>query len=80
MRLPRDVGGHQLAAALRKVGYTVTRQTGSHIRLTTRKHGEHHVSVPNHRALRVGTLAGVLDDVANHLGISRDELMRAIFS
>jgi predicted RNA binding protein YcfA (HicA-like mRNA interferase family) len=80
MRLPRDVGGQQLAAALRKVGYTVTRQTGSHIRLTTRKRGEHHVTVPTHRALRVGTLAGVLDDVANHLGISRDELMRAIFS
>ena len=35
MRLPRDLSGNDLAQALRKLGYQVTRQTGSHIRLTT---------------------------------------------
>jgi hypothetical protein len=33
-----------------------TRQTGSHVRLTTRQDGEHHVTVPNHAQLRIGTL------------------------
>ncbi|MCH8056390.1 MAG: type II toxin-antitoxin system HicA family toxin [Proteobacteria bacterium] len=34
MRLPRDLTGARLVKALeKKFGYTVTRQTGSHIRL-----------------------------------------------
>jgi predicted RNA binding protein YcfA (HicA-like mRNA interferase family) len=35
MRLPRDLGGEKLAVLLRRYGYEVTRQTGSHMRLTT---------------------------------------------
>ena len=35
MRLPRDLSGSDLAQSLRKLGYSVTRQTGSHLRLTT---------------------------------------------
>ncbi len=80
MRLPRDVSGRQLAQALQKVGYTITRQTGSHLRLTTQENGEHHVTVPAHDPLRVGTLAGIVGDVAEHLGITRDELVSRLFS
>lgn len=47
MRLPRDLSGSDLAQALRKLGYRVTRQTGSHLRLTTTEHGEHHLTIPN---------------------------------
>jgi predicted RNA binding protein YcfA (HicA-like mRNA interferase family) len=79
VRLPRDVSGRALAKALSKVGYTVTRQTGSHIRLTTQELGEHHVTVPDHDPIRVGTLAGLLSDIADHLGIGRDELVRKLF-
>jgi len=35
MKLPRDVSGHDLARALGKYGYEITRQKGSHMRLTT---------------------------------------------
>jgi predicted RNA binding protein YcfA (HicA-like mRNA interferase family) len=35
MKLPRDMSGDELARLLGEYGYTVTRQTGSHIRLTT---------------------------------------------
>jgi predicted RNA binding protein YcfA (HicA-like mRNA interferase family) len=79
VRLPREVSGRALAKALSKVGYTVTRQTGSHIRLTTQELGEHHVTVPDHDPIRVGTLAGLLSDIADHLGIGRDELVRKLF-
>lgn len=58
MRLPRDVSGDELAQALQTFGYRVSRQTGSHVRLTTVERGEHHVTIPRHRSLRVGTLAG----------------------
>jgi predicted RNA binding protein YcfA (HicA-like mRNA interferase family) len=34
MRLPRNISGDDLIKALSKYGYEVTRQTGSHVRLT----------------------------------------------
>jgi hypothetical protein len=40
--------------------------------------GEHHVTIPMHAQLRVGTLAAILGDVAEHLGISRDALLREL--
>ncbi len=79
MRLPRDLSGDELAAALRRLGYEVTRQTGSHLRLTTIEGGEHHVTVPRHRPLRVGTLSSILADVAQHGGLERDRLIRLLF-
>lgn len=78
MKLPRDVSGDGLAKALKALGYQVTRQTGSHLRLTTEEGGEHHVTIPRHDPLRIGTFANVLDDVASHFGISRDELRTKI--
>ena len=48
MRLPRDVLGEALAQALKAFGYTITRQTGSHLRLTTQTQGEHHITIPRH--------------------------------
>lgn len=79
MRLPRDVEGDDLAARLGRVGYRVTRQSGSHIRLTTNSNGEHHVTVPAHSPLRVGTLSAILGDVAAHLEITRDDLIERLF-
>ena len=34
MRLPRNISGDDLVKALSHYGYEVTRQTGSHVRLT----------------------------------------------
>jgi predicted RNA binding protein YcfA (HicA-like mRNA interferase family) len=80
MKLPRDLSGAALAAALANVGYAVTRRRSSHIRLTTTRNGEHHVTVPDHDPLKIGTLAGILRDVAEHLGIDRDQLLAELFS
>ena len=79
MKLPRDLSGADLVKALGRVGYRVTRQTGSHIRLTTDTPSQHHVTVPLHDPLKIGTLAGVLNDVAGHRKISRDQLMSLLF-
>jgi predicted RNA binding protein YcfA (HicA-like mRNA interferase family) len=79
MRLPRDLSGDDLVKALRVLGYEVTRQMGSHLRLTTLTHGEHHITIPCHNPLRVGTLAGILSDVAEHFELSREELMARLF-
>jgi predicted RNA binding protein YcfA (HicA-like mRNA interferase family) len=79
MRLPRDLSGSDLAQALRKFGYSMTRQTGSHIRLTTYEHGEHHLTIPQHTPLRIGTLSAILADVAKHFELSREQLLERLF-
>ncbi|MEN9761182.1 MAG: hypothetical protein RI906_1008 [Pseudomonadota bacterium] len=78
MRLPRDISGLDLAKALAAVGYRVSRQTGSHIRMTTESPSRHHVTVPAHDPIRIGTLAAILTDVAEHQEISREALLRLI--
>jgi len=80
LRLPRDLSGEELARRLNRVSYTVTRQTGSHMRLTTTNPAEHHITIPRHAALRVGTLASILDDVATHLKVTREELLARLFA
>jgi predicted RNA binding protein YcfA (HicA-like mRNA interferase family) len=79
MRLPRDLDGEELAVLLRRYGYEVTRQTGSHMRLTTAQGGEHHITIPRHKSLRIGTLSAILRDVAEHLGIARQTLVEMLF-
>jgi predicted RNA binding protein YcfA (HicA-like mRNA interferase family) len=79
--LPRDVGGFQLARLLRRYGYQISRQTGSHLRLTSNVNGvEHHVTIPCHDALKVGTLSAILTDVAAYLKIERAALVEQLFS
>jgi predicted RNA binding protein YcfA (HicA-like mRNA interferase family) len=79
MKLPRDLAGKDLAKALRKVGYEVTRQSGSHLRLTREAPEQHHVTIPAHDPLKLGTLAAILSDVAQNLGVDRDDLVRRLF-
>lgn len=79
MRIPRDITGHDLIKYLKPYGYTITRQTGSHIRLTTDSPGQHHITIPNHDPLKIGTLSAILTDVASHLDKTKDELMQELF-
>lgn len=78
-RLPRNLDGAELARALERLGYRVTRQAGSHIRMTTDTGGQHHVTIPAHKPLRVGTLAAILAEVASHFAMDRDDLLRTLF-
>jgi len=80
MKLPRDVGGEELATLLRKYGYRITRQTGSHIRLTSNAKGtEHHISIPRHKPLKVGTLSNILSDLASYLKVEKQKLIEDLF-
>jgi predicted RNA binding protein YcfA (HicA-like mRNA interferase family) len=79
MKLPRDISGDDLARRLENLGYQITRQTGSHMRLTTARPSEHHVTVPRHESLKLGSLNGILRDVAQHLKITKEELVRRLW-
>ena len=79
MRLPRDLSGTELCRRLEPLGYRVTRQVGSHMRLTCDAAGGHHVTVPRHDPLRIGTLSAILAAVAKAHGLTRDEVLRRLF-
>lgn len=79
MRLPRDVSGDDLARRLTRLGYQATRQTGSHLRLTTDRNGQHHITIPRHAALRIGTLAEILAELASHHRLDREALLDLLF-
>lgn len=78
MRMPRDVSAGDLVKALTRLGYRVTRQRGSHIRVTTNQGGEHHEVVPDHDPVKIGTLSSILKSVAEHHHLSLDELLRKL--
>jgi len=46
MKLPRNVSAQDLIKASKKLGYEITRQTGSHFRLSTKQNGQHHITIP----------------------------------
>ena len=81
MRMPRNLAGVELAVLLqRRYGYYLIRQRGSHMRLASDFKGyPHQVSVPRHRPLKVGALAGILRNVAAYLEIEEDALMLELF-
>lgn len=79
MKLPRDLTGNELAKALDVLGYRITRQTGSHIRLSTPENGEHHLTIPAHSPLKIGTLVAILADIQSHHRLSREELLQRLF-
>ena len=81
MRLPRDMSGEDLAALLRRrFGYRLVRQSGSHMTLElVTGSASHSVTVPRHRAVRVGTLSGIVAAVAAHLELTPHEVRAQLF-
>ena len=77
MKLPRDMSGEQLSRLLGKFGYIVVRQTGSHVRLA--REGEHHITIPRHRELKVGTLSGIVGQIAGDVGLTKEDVIRALW-
>ncbi len=68
MKLPRDISGWELANKLAGLGYEITRQNGGH-----------NLTVPRHEPLKVGTFSAILNDVAKHFSMNRDELIKLLF-
>ena len=81
MKVPRDLRGTDLVQALSIFGYANVRQTGSHIRLRSTHTGtEHLITIPNHNPIKLGTVNGILADVARYLKVTKQELIEQLFS
>jgi len=76
MKLPRDLSSTELEKSLRRsYGYEFSRQVGSHRRLTTQIGGQHHLTIPQHDPIRVGTLRTILGEIMEHHRLSLDEVL-----
>ena len=76
MKLPRDVGGRRLVDALvTKYGYQIVHERGSHIVLQTAEPSHQRIAIPDHKALRIGTLSAILRSVSNHKGVDRQSIL-----
>ncbi|MDD2759112.1 MAG: type II toxin-antitoxin system HicA family toxin [Methylomonas sp.] len=67
------VSGAEAVKALPRLRFVVARQRGSHIMM---RRGSSGCVVPNHDALKAGTLSGVLKQA----GISVDEFVEALYA
>jgi hypothetical protein len=82
--LPHEVAqGFRRSRTSRSLGeirlphYSINR---SHIRLTSIFKGtEHHIAVPKHKPLKVGTLNSILTDIASYLEMEKQELLEKLF-
>lgn len=65
------ISGRELIRALRRSGFVVLRQKGSHVSLEKRNvTGYWRTIVPMHREIRPGTLS----DILNQTGLSKEDL------
>lgn len=69
-KLPR-ISGSEIVRGLQRLGFEVVRQRGSHIIM---RRGSSGCVVPNHREVKVGTLAGVL----RQAGVSVEEFIAVL--
>jgi len=77
MKIPRDISSNDIIQLLKKYDYKITRQTGSHIRLTSNLKGkEHNITIPSHKDLKVGTINSILNDIPKYLEIKKEILTK----
>ena len=75
-RVPRDVSAKKLIKVLSKYGYEHLRQTGSHIRLSVNtSEGAKNITVPNHDAIKLGTLMTIINDVCSQINVNKEEIL-----
>jgi predicted RNA binding protein YcfA (HicA-like mRNA interferase family) len=79
VKVPRDLSGKELIRTLERIGYVHLRTEGSHASLVSKQFGEHHIAVPLHKSLKLGTLSGIVNDIAEHRRISKQEALEILF-
>jgi predicted RNA binding protein YcfA (HicA-like mRNA interferase family) len=72
-KLPTDLSGREVRAALERAGFVFRRQRGSHMVLR-RDEPFARVAVPDHRQIRAGTLRSILHEA----GLTVDEFLQLL--
>jgi predicted RNA binding protein YcfA (HicA-like mRNA interferase family) len=76
MKIPRDIKGDELVKALKRLGFVVSRQTGSHIRMSVKTNDiDFHITIPNHSPIKIGTLNAILNEISTNININKQEII-----
>jgi len=79
MKIPRDLSGRELVQILTKnLDYKIIHQRGSHMVLETGEPSHHRITIPDHKALRIGTLSAIAKAVALHKGNTKKDIVALI--
>ncbi|MFZ7121278.1 MAG: type II toxin-antitoxin system HicA family toxin [Eubacteriaceae bacterium] len=80
-KIPRDITGKELIKILDKLGYKEVRRTSSHIRLSANISNKsiHHITIPDHNPIKIGTLNNILSDIADNFKIEKKTLIEKLF-
>ncbi|HEV3137763.1 MAG TPA: type II toxin-antitoxin system HicA family toxin [Pirellulales bacterium] len=73
MKIPTDLSGQEVRAALERAGFVFRRQRGSHMVLR-RDEPFARVVVPNHKQVRIGTLRRIVADA----GLTVDQFIHLL--
>ena len=80
MKQLKNIPAKELVQALTKIGYSITRQKGSHIRMSAFFSGAtHHITIPNHDPIKIGTLSAIIKDIAENRNMSKEEITNTLF-
>ncbi len=79
MKIPRGLTGLELIKLLQPLGYEVVRQTGSHIRIQMAQNGQHYETIPRYNPIKIGTSNNILKNIAEHFGLTKEELTKQLF-
>jgi len=73
------VSGLKLIKFLEKLGYSIVRRRGSHIRLEKEtKLGKHKITVPFHKEIAIGTLNSILKNVSLYNNVPKEKLIELL--
>ncbi|MEA5619744.1 type II toxin-antitoxin system HicA family toxin [Cronbergia sp. UHCC 0137] len=79
MKIPRNLKGLHLIQVLSKSwDYQIVNQEGSHVILETEIPTHHHLCIPDHNPLRIGTLNSILGAVSRHKGVSKQDILNSL--
>jgi predicted RNA binding protein YcfA (HicA-like mRNA interferase family) len=78
MKMPRELSAKELISVLKKLGYRQIQQTGSHARFFHSGLPDHKITIPITDKIKVGTLNAILNEVAKHLKIDKQDLIKLL--
>jgi hypothetical protein len=79
MKLPPDLSAEGLVGVLcRQWQYRQVHQSASHIVIETDEPSHQRIAIPNHAAIRVGTLNAILTAVSTHKAVTREVIVATL--
>jgi predicted RNA binding protein YcfA (HicA-like mRNA interferase family) len=76
VKIPRDLPGREIVKALcRHWDYRQVHQEGSHIILQTDIPTHQRIPIPDHGAVRIGTLNSIIRMVAAHKHVTKQQVL-----